>query len=80
MEKENIYIFYFWLWLLDCQGETKLSTFEGDIRDSELLKKVCKGASVMFHTASLIDVTGVITYSELYEVNVKGEEFFVRAA
>ncbi|KAM9487217.1 hydroxy-delta-5-steroid dehydrogenase, 3 beta- and steroid delta-isomerase 1 [Clarias gariepinus] len=65
--------------LEDCQGETKLSTFEGDIRDSELLKKVCKGASVMFHTASLIDVTGVITYSELYGVNVKGTKLLLEA-
>lgn len=56
---------------------TKLSTFEGDIRDSELLRKVCKGATIIFHTASLIDVTGAINYSELYEVNVKGEELFV---
>lgn len=56
---------------------TKLSTFEGDIRDSDLLKKVCKGASIVFHAASLIDVTGAINYSELYGVNVTGEGFFL---
>lgn len=65
------------LWLLDCQGQTKLSTFEGDIRDSELLRKVCKGASIIVHTASLIDVTGALNYSELYGVNVKGNGLFV---
>lgn len=50
--------------------------FEGDIRDNDLLKKVCKGASIVFHTASIIDVTGAVEYGELFGVNVKGEGLF----
>ncbi len=56
----------------DCKGETKVSVFEGDIRDRELLRRACKGAALVFHTASLIDVIGAVEYSELYGVNVKG--------
>lgn len=67
------------MWLLDCRGETKLSAFDGDIRDHELLRKVCKGASIVFHTASLIDVVGAINYSELYGVNVKGTKLLLEA-
>lgn len=33
---------------------------------------------MIFHTASLIDVTGAIDYNELYGVNVKGKGFFVK--
>lgn len=57
----------------DCRGDTKLSVFEGDIRECELLRRACSGAALVFHTASLVDVTGAIEYSELYGVNVKGE-------
>jgi len=57
----------------DCRGETKVNVFEGDIRDRDLLRRACKGAVLVFHTASLIDVIGAVEYSELYGVNVKGE-------
>lgn len=50
-----------------------MSVFEGDIRDHELLRRACKGATLVIHTASLIDVIGATEYSELYGVNVKGE-------
>ncbi|XP_076850473.1 hydroxy-delta-5-steroid dehydrogenase, 3 beta- and steroid delta-isomerase 1 [Brachyhypopomus gauderio] len=63
--------------LKDSLGETKLSVFEGDIRDSELLKRACRGASVVFHTASLIDVIGAIDPSELFGVNVKGTQLLL---
>ena len=46
---------------------------EGDIRDSDFVRKACRGASVVFHTASIIDVNGSVEYSEMYGVNVKGE-------
>ncbi|XP_062861437.1 hydroxy-delta-5-steroid dehydrogenase, 3 beta- and steroid delta-isomerase 1 [Trichomycterus rosablanca] len=62
-----------------CRGEAKLSVFEGDIRDSELLKSLCRGVSLVFHTASLIDVTGAIAYSKLHEVNVKGTQLLLEA-
>uniref|UniRef100_A0A8C8CK86 3-beta hydroxysteroid dehydrogenase/isomerase domain-containing protein n=1 Tax=Oncorhynchus tshawytscha TaxID=74940 RepID=A0A8C8CK86_ONCTS len=38
------------------QSDIVVSVFEGDIRDSELLRTACKGASEVYHTASLIDV------------------------
>lgn len=58
--------------LSEIRGDTLISVFEGDISDSELLRRACKGASLVFHTASLIDVTGKVVYSELHRVNVKG--------
>ncbi|KAL7865750.1 hypothetical protein SRHO_G00109970 [Serrasalmus rhombeus] len=60
-----------------CRGETKLTEFGGDIRDRELLKRACRGATVIFHTASLIDVIGAINYSELHGVNVKGTQLLL---
>lgn len=57
----------------DCRGETKLSAFEGDIRDAAFLKATCRGAAVVFHMASIIDVSGTVKYSEMYEVNVTGK-------
>ncbi|TRY89758.1 hypothetical protein DNTS_000005, partial [Danionella cerebrum] len=63
--------------LHDCKGETQVSVFEGDIRDRELLRRACKGAAFVFHTASLIDVIGAVGYSELYGVNVKGTQLLL---
>lgn len=57
----------------DCRGDTKLSVFEGDIRDGDFLKKICRGASIVFHIASIIDVNDSVEYSEIYGVNVKGK-------
>ena len=57
----------------DCRGETKLSAFEGDIRDCDFLRKACRGASTVFHIASIIDVTDSVEYSEMFGVNVKGK-------
>uniref|UniRef100_A0A8C8CUU1 3-beta hydroxysteroid dehydrogenase/isomerase domain-containing protein n=1 Tax=Oncorhynchus tshawytscha TaxID=74940 RepID=A0A8C8CUU1_ONCTS len=42
--------------LEEVRGDIVVSVFEGDIRDSELLRTACKGASEVYHTASLIDV------------------------
>ena len=60
--------------LSDKRGETTLSVFEGDIRNADLLRRACQGASIIFHTASLSDVTGRVDESELHGVNVKGTE------
>lgn len=49
-----------------------VSVFEGDIRDSELLSTACKGASEVYHTASVIDVIEKVDYSKIHGVNVKG--------
>lgn len=58
--------------LSDKRGETTVSVFEGDIRDADFLRRACRGASIVFHLASLIDVQGAVKYSELHGVNVKG--------
>ncbi|XP_044072070.1 hydroxy-delta-5-steroid dehydrogenase, 3 beta- and steroid delta-isomerase 1 [Siniperca chuatsi] len=65
--------------LEDCRGDTKLSVFEGDIRDSDFLRKTCRGASIVFHIASIIDVIDSVEYSELYGVNVKGTQLLLEA-
>lgn len=59
--------------LLDCQGNTRLSIYEGDIRDGDYVRKACRGASVVFHIASIIDITDAMEYNEMYGINVKGE-------
>lgn len=64
----------FWMFCVsDCRGDTKLSIFEGDIRDADFLKKTCRGASTVFHIASIIDVNDSVEPSEIYGVNVKGK-------
>lgn len=57
----------------DVRGDTQLSVFEGDIRDGEFLRKSCRGASIVFHVASIIDVKDAVEYGEIHGVNVKGE-------
>lgn len=47
---------------------------EGDVRDAEFVRKVCRGASLVFHMASIIDVYDSMEYSEMYGINVKGKE------
>ncbi|XP_040913527.1 hydroxy-delta-5-steroid dehydrogenase, 3 beta- and steroid delta-isomerase 1 [Toxotes jaculatrix] len=65
--------------LEDCRGDTKLSVFEGDIRDSDFVRQACRGASVIFHIASIIDVKESVEYSEMYGVNVKGTQVLLEA-
>ncbi|XP_070770763.1 hydroxy-delta-5-steroid dehydrogenase, 3 beta- and steroid delta-isomerase 1 [Enoplosus armatus] len=62
-----------------CRGDTKLSVFEGDIRDGDFLRKTCRGASIVFHIASIIDVIESVEYSEIYGVNVKGTQLLLEA-
>ncbi|XP_036396913.1 hydroxy-delta-5-steroid dehydrogenase, 3 beta- and steroid delta-isomerase 1 [Megalops cyprinoides] len=65
---------------LEASGyQTKVSVFEGDIRDSALLKRACHGATLVIHTASIIDVLGAVDYSELHGVNVKGTQRLLEA-
>ncbi|XP_031168288.1 hydroxy-delta-5-steroid dehydrogenase, 3 beta- and steroid delta-isomerase 1 [Sander lucioperca] len=65
--------------LEECRGDTKLSVFEGDIRDGDFLRKSCRGASIVFHIASIIDVYDSVEYSEMYGVNVKGTQLLLEA-
>ncbi|XP_023258016.1 3 beta-hydroxysteroid dehydrogenase/Delta 5--_4-isomerase-like [Seriola lalandi dorsalis] len=65
--------------LEDCRGNAKLSVFEGDIRDSDYVKKACRGASIVFHIASIIDIIEAVEYSEIYGVNVKGTQVLLEA-
>ncbi|XP_059198144.1 hydroxy-delta-5-steroid dehydrogenase, 3 beta- and steroid delta-isomerase 1 [Centropristis striata] len=65
--------------LADCRGDTKLSVFEGDIRDGDFLRKSCRGASIVFHIASIIDVHDAVEYSEIYGVNVRGTQLLLEA-
>ncbi|XP_033473942.1 hydroxy-delta-5-steroid dehydrogenase, 3 beta- and steroid delta-isomerase 1 [Epinephelus lanceolatus] len=65
--------------LEDCRGDTKLTVFEGDIRDADFLRKSCRGASIVFHIASIIDIFDAVEYSELYGVNVRGTQLLLEA-
>lgn len=57
----------------DCRGDTELSVCEGDIRDAEFLRRSCRGASIVFHIAAIIDVKDAVEYGEIHGVNVKGQ-------
>nr|XP_057939019.1 hydroxy-delta-5-steroid dehydrogenase, 3 beta- and steroid delta-isomerase 1 [Doryrhamphus excisus] len=63
----------------ECRGGTKLSVFEGDIRDGDFLRRACRGASLVFHMASIIDVINAVDPSEIYAVNVKGTQLLLEA-
>ncbi|XP_068590431.1 hydroxy-delta-5-steroid dehydrogenase, 3 beta- and steroid delta-isomerase 1 [Cebidichthys violaceus] len=65
--------------LEDCRGDTQLRVFEGDIRDGEFLRKSCRGASIVFHIASIIDVKDSVEYSEIHGVNVRGTQLLLEA-
>ncbi|XP_028289513.1 hydroxy-delta-5-steroid dehydrogenase, 3 beta- and steroid delta-isomerase 1 [Parambassis ranga] len=65
--------------LEDCRGDTKLSVFEGDIRDGDFLRKACRGASIVFHIASIIDVNESVEFNEIHGVNVKGTQLLLEA-
>ncbi|XP_061917519.1 hydroxy-delta-5-steroid dehydrogenase, 3 beta- and steroid delta-isomerase 1 [Entelurus aequoreus] len=63
----------------DCRGDTKLSVFEGDIRDADFLRRACRGASLVFHIAAIIDVINAVHPDEIYSVNVKGTQLLLEA-
>ncbi|XP_075961041.1 hydroxy-delta-5-steroid dehydrogenase, 3 beta- and steroid delta-isomerase 1 [Anarhichas minor] len=65
--------------LEDCRGDTQLTVYEGDIRDGEFLRKSCRGASIVFHIAAIIDVKDSVEYSEIHGVNVKGTQLLLEA-
>ncbi|XP_066286284.1 3 beta-hydroxysteroid dehydrogenase type 7-like [Branchiostoma lanceolatum] len=46
----------------------------GDVTDMAQMTEVCAGADVVIHTASLIDIIGLVSYTTLWDVNVKGTE------
>lgn len=45
---------------------------EGDILDEQCLKEACQGASVVIHTASVIDVMNAVQRETIMNVNVRG--------
>ncbi|XP_006639419.2 hydroxy-delta-5-steroid dehydrogenase, 3 beta- and steroid delta-isomerase 1 [Lepisosteus oculatus] len=61
------------------RDRTKVTVLRGDIRDPEALKGACRGATLVVHTASVIDVTGLVSESELHAVNVKGTQLLLEA-
>uniref|UniRef100_A0A672GW28 3 beta-hydroxysteroid dehydrogenase/Delta 5-->4-isomerase-like n=1 Tax=Salarias fasciatus TaxID=181472 RepID=A0A672GW28_SALFA len=65
--------------LEDCRGDSRLTVLEGDVRDGDFLRTACRGATVVFHTASIIDVRDSVEYSEMYSVNVRGTQLLLEA-
>ncbi|XP_006000122.1 hydroxy-delta-5-steroid dehydrogenase, 3 beta- and steroid delta-isomerase 1 [Latimeria chalumnae] len=61
------------------QGKTLLKVCEGDIRDMNFLRTSCQGVTLVIHTASLIDVQGILDEEELKSVNVTGTQLLLRA-
>ncbi|CAH1268181.1 HSD3B7 [Branchiostoma lanceolatum] len=52
----------------------KVKRIRGDVTDMAQMTEVCAGADVVIHTASLIDIIGLVSYTTLWDVNVKGTE------
>jgi 3beta-hydroxy-delta5-steroid dehydrogenase / steroid delta-isomerase len=58
--------------LTELQTKAKVTVLEGDILDVQCLKRACQGVSVVIHTASVIDVSGIIPRKIIMDVNLKG--------
>ncbi|XP_004646232.1 3 beta-hydroxysteroid dehydrogenase type 5-like [Octodon degus] len=65
--------------LSELQMETKVTVCEGDVRDSQFLRRACQGVSVVIHTASVIDVVGAVPRQTILDTNVKGTEHLLHA-
>ncbi|XP_078665491.1 3 beta-hydroxysteroid dehydrogenase type 7-like [Branchiostoma floridae x Branchiostoma belcheri] len=52
----------------------KVKLIRGDVTNMAEMTEVCAGADVVIHTASLIDVFGLVSDATLWDVNVKGTE------
>ncbi|XP_021052175.1 3 beta-hydroxysteroid dehydrogenase/Delta 5--_4-isomerase type 2 [Mus pahari] len=57
----------------------KVTVLEGDILDTQYLRRACQGISVVIHTAAIIDVTGVIPRQTILDVNLKGTQNLLEA-
>lgn len=57
----------------------KMTVLEGDILDTQCLRRACQGISVVIHTAALIDVTGVNPRQTILDVNLKGTQNLLEA-
>ncbi|XP_017830548.2 3 beta-hydroxysteroid dehydrogenase/Delta 5--_4-isomerase type 1-like isoform X1 [Callithrix jacchus] len=63
----------------ELQKKTKLTMLEGDILDESCLKTACQDVTVVIHTASIVDVFGVIHRESIMNVNVKGTQLLLEA-
>uniref|UniRef100_A0A8D1AYS8 3 beta-hydroxysteroid dehydrogenase/Delta 5-->4-isomerase n=1 Tax=Sus scrofa TaxID=9823 RepID=A0A8D1AYS8_PIG len=63
----------------ELQSKIKLTMLEGDILDEQCLKGACQGASVVIHTASIIDVVNAVGRETVMKVNVKGTQLLLEA-
>ncbi|XP_067849083.1 hydroxy-delta-5-steroid dehydrogenase, 3 beta- and steroid delta-isomerase 1 [Heptranchias perlo] len=54
-----------------------LKVFKGDVRDKEVLQKACQGVTCVIHTASVIDIWGIISNEELETINVEGNRLLL---
>ncbi|XP_021009927.1 3 beta-hydroxysteroid dehydrogenase/Delta 5--_4-isomerase type 6-like [Mus caroli] len=55
----------------------KVTVLEGDILDTQYLRRACQGISVVIHTAAIIDVRGVIPRQTVLDVNLKGTQILL---
>ena len=54
---------------------TEVVDFQGDVCNTKDVAKALAGATTVYHTAALIDVSSFPDYAKLEEINVKGMIF-----
>nr|UWU44150.1 3 beta-hydroxysteroid dehydrogenase/delta 5-->4-isomerase-like protein [Pelodiscus sinensis] len=59
------------------KGQTEVKILEGDIRDVMFLHSACQGVSLVIHSASIIDILGIVEKQLLWEVNVTGTQLLL---
>lgn len=57
---------------LSLSEQTKVVVIQGDITDYSSVLEACRGADVVVHTASLVDVWHRVPETLIYSVNVTG--------
>ncbi|KAK2106728.1 hypothetical protein P7K49_016242 [Saguinus oedipus] len=61
----------------ELQSKTKLTMLEGDILDESCLKRACQDITVVIHTASIVNVFGVIHRESVMNVKAKVMSFLL---
>ncbi|XP_077335711.1 3 beta-hydroxysteroid dehydrogenase/Delta 5--_4-isomerase type 1 isoform X2 [Lithobates pipiens] len=68
--------------LKTCQrfrDRTAVKTLQGDIRDTDFLHRSCRGVSLVFHAAAIIDTVGKVSKDVVMSINVTGTEQLLAA-
>ncbi|KAL6044268.1 hypothetical protein STEG23_019948 [Scotinomys teguina] len=55
----------------ELQIEAKVTVLKGDILDAQCLRRACEGVSAVIHTATTVNVIGVIPSQTIVDINLK---------